>query len=107
MIVYNIIFKLFSTISGDVNSKFKTRANVLGSRWSNRIYLQQNNLTNNSQCQSLCFLTGTTTCHFYIFLSGICYLGNFLSNSSILGARTDTQNINVYQGKFYKSLSIL
>ena len=85
-------------LSGFVNSSFQIRANVLGSRWSNRIYLQQNNLTNVSQCQSLCFLPGTTTCHFYLFLTGICYLGNLLNNSSIIPARTDTQNINVYQG---------
>ncbi len=88
---------MFLFISGNVNSKYQIRVNIPGSRWSNRIYMQQSNL-NFSQCQSLCFLTGTITCHFYLFLNGICYLGNILNNYSILGGRIDIQNINIFQG---------
>ena len=50
-------------------------------------------------CGSLCLLAGNLTCHYYLYTSGICYLGNILTNKSVIAQRSDSQNIYTGGGR--------
>ena len=75
------------------------RPNVPGIRWSRYIYMTVSGLAGLDVCGSLCLLEGNLTCHYYLYTGGICYLGNILTNKSVIAQRSDSQNIYIATGE--------
>ncbi len=87
-------------ISAQQLSNVQILPSVAGSQWSKAIYQKMSTLQGGvNDCASLCQLASSPTCHFYLFLSGICFLGNSFTTNNVIAARTDARNISVLDGK--------
>jgi hypothetical protein len=82
-----------------MSSLLPVRPNVPGVRWSRYLYMALTGMANLDECGSLCLMAGNITCHYYLFLTGTCFLGNILTPKSVISTRTDVQNIYVAIGK--------
>jgi len=72
------------------------RPYVPGVRWSRYVYAEV--IADFNECGIICMMAGNVTCHYYLTASGTCYLGNILTNISLISSRTDTQNIYIAMG---------
>jgi hypothetical protein len=82
------------------------RPNVPGIRWSRYAYATITGMTDLNECASLCLMAGNVTCHYYLLVSGTCYLGNILTNKSLISSRTETQNIYIAAGLYMENILI-
>ena len=53
------------------------------------------------------FVFSSPSCQFYVFVTGSCYLGNVLTNTSAITARSDAQTFYIYQGEYETLLNLL
>jgi hypothetical protein len=90
---------MFYPLAAIMSSLLPVRTNVPGVRWSRYLYMAVTGMTGLNECGGLCLMAGNITCHYYLFLTGTCFLGNILTSKSVINLRTDTQNIYVAIGK--------
>ena len=63
-----------------------------GAKWSKNIYLQKEGFKSVEECGGICLIAGNTTCQYYVFVDGTCFLGNVGIQNSIISLRNDIQN---------------